>query len=122
LAPDLRVLAYAVVAALGVGLLFGLAPARVAARTDVVDALKAASGAGRAPAPTRGLRAIVIAQIAVSTTLLVGAGLLTRTYLNTRAISPGIRTHDVSIVSLDLGQIAVDGAEGRRVFDDVRTR
>jgi predicted permease len=121
-APDLRVLAYAVVAALGVGLLFGLAPARVAARTDVVDALKTAGGAGRAPAATRGLRAIVIGQIAVSTTMLVAAGLLTRTYLNTLAVSPGIRTQDVSAVSLDVGQIAAEPAEGRRVLDEVLTR
>jgi predicted permease len=121
-APDLRVLAYAVVAALVVALLFGLAPARLAVRTDVVDALKGAAGAGRAPAAARGLRAIVAGQIAVSTLLLVGAGLLTRTYLNTLAVSPGIETRGVSVVSLDLGQTGIDPVEGRRVLDDILAR
>ena len=120
--PDLRVLLYAAAGAFVVAALFGLAPARYAARTDVVEALRGSAGAGRRPGTIRTLSAIVIGQIAVSTTLLVGAGLLVRTYLNTQAIDPGIQTKNVLAVSLDLNQVALNEADGRRFFQDVTRR
>jgi predicted permease len=61
--------------------LFGLAPALAAGRSDVVSALKAGGrgGAGGGLAMTR---ALVVAQIAISLVLLVGANLFARTLLN----------------------------------------
>ncbi len=120
--PDVRVLIYAAVAAIVVAALFGLAPARLAARTDVVEALRGSAGAGRRPATVRALSAVVVGQIAVSTTLLVGAGLLVRTYLNTLAVDPGIQTKNVLAVSLDLNQVALSEADGRRFFQEVTRR
>jgi len=120
--PDFRVFAYAVVAAIAVAGLFGLAPARSAARTDVIDALRGSSGSGRRPATVRTLMAIVIAQIAVSTTLLVGAGLLVRTYLNTLAVNPGIETRNIVAVSLDVDQLSLDASEGRRLYEELVRR
>jgi putative ABC transport system permease protein len=122
LTPDLRVFAYAVVGSILVAALFGLAPARYASRADVVDALKASAGSGRRPATVRALMAIVVGQIAVSTTLLVGAGLLVRTYLNTLAVEPGIETRHLLTVSLDLDQLGTDAVAGRRLYDDVLRR
>jgi predicted permease len=121
-APDLRVLIYAMLAAIVVAALFGLAPARYASRTDVVDALKSAGGGGRRPGTVRALRAIVIGQLAVSTTLLVGAGLLVRSYLNTLAVAPGIETRGLVAVSLDVDQLGIDASHGRRVYDEIVRR
>ena len=116
--PDLRVVAYAVVAAAVVAALFGLAVARSASRTDVVDSLKASGGSGRRPATMRALRTIVVGQIAVSTTLLVAAGLLVRTYLNTLAVDPGIETRHLLAVSLDLDQLGLDAPAGRLLYNE----
>jgi predicted permease len=120
--PDLRVLLYAVLAAMVVAAVFGLAPARYAARTDVVNALKSAGGGGQRPGTARALRAIVIGQLAVSTTLLVGAGLLVRSYLNTLAAAPGIETRGLVAVGLDVDQLGIDAARGRGVYDEILRR
>ena len=120
--PDWRVLLYAVAVGSIVAALFGLAPARHALRTDVVDALRGSAGAGRRPAAVRALMVIVVGQVAVSTTLLVGAGLLVRTYLNMLAIEPGIETRQLLTVSLDLDQVGIGAAEGRRVYEGILQR
>lgn len=79
LTPDWRVLVFTLVAAGVTGVAFGLVPALRAARPDLVPALKA-SGEGAAERNRRfGLRsALVIVQVAVSLTLLVGGTLLVR--------------------------------------------
>jgi len=69
--------------ALATGVIFGLIPAWSAARVDLHDALK--EGSGRGAGTTRQARArsvLVIAEIALSLVLLVGAGLLMGTFRN----------------------------------------
>ena len=119
---DARVFVYAVLAALAIAGLFGLAPARFASRTDVVDALKASGGSGRRPATLRALTTVVVGQIAVSAALLVVAGLLVRTYLNTLAVEPGIDTRNLLAVSLDVEQIDADPRAGRALYEDILRR
>ena len=122
LSPDLRVSAYAAAMALVVAVLFGLVPARLASRVDVIDALRASPGSGRRPGAARALNAIVVGQIAVSTTLLVMAGLLVRTYVNTLGVDPGIETHDRLLVSLDVDQLGIDESAGRRLYEEIQRR
>jgi putative ABC transport system permease protein len=119
---DARVFVYAIAAALVIAGLFGLAPARFASRTDVVDALKASGGSGRRPATLRTLTTVVVGQIAVSTALLVIAGLFVRTYLNTLAVEPGIDTRNLLAVSLDVEQIDADAHAGRVLYEDILRR
>ena len=57
------------------GILFGLAPALQAARTDLIAVLKAGSIGGASGRRSRATQVLVIAQIAISLVLLVGAGL-----------------------------------------------
>jgi putative ABC transport system permease protein len=79
IAVDGRVLAFSLAVSIAAGLLFGLIPSFVAARQSPVTALK---GGGRgATSPRRGARnALVIAEVALSLMLLVGAGLLLRSF------------------------------------------
>jgi predicted permease len=79
LTPDWRVLAFVSILTLVVGALFGAAPAAAASRTSIAELIKVAgnrSGTGRA----RGRRALVIGQVALATVLLVGAGLMVRSF------------------------------------------
>ena len=91
------------------GLLFGLAPAIQVARVDVSAALKAGSrnaqgegGLGSAGRRLRGL--LVVAEVAISLVLLVGAGLLVRSYIRLQDVSPGFEPDGV--VSMRLGATA----------------
>src|SRR5262249_6798754 len=75
-AVDYRVLGFTMAISLLTALLFGLAPALEASRTDLVEALREAAAAGT---PRSGLRsALVIGQVAASLILLIGAGLCAR--------------------------------------------
>ena len=72
----------------GVGVLFGLAPAGGVGRGGLEDALGAA-GRGRVGGSRRLRSALVAGEVAVSFVLLVGAGLLMRSFAELRAVDPG---------------------------------
>ena len=88
ISPDLRVLAFAVAAALAAGLVFGLAPALQGARRDITDRLKAES-AGTGRRRSRLGRVLVAGQLALSLVLLVAAGLFVRAVDRGARIDPG---------------------------------
>jgi predicted permease len=106
IAPDWRVLAFAIGASALTGIFFGLAPALRSTRLDLTPALKenvSSAPIGRAPAGRRlhlgGI--LVIAQVALSIVVLIGAGLLVRTLKNLRDINPGFDTNNVLIFGID---------------------
>jgi predicted permease len=79
LAPDRRVLTFAVAVTLVVGFAFGAFPALAASRMNIAAIIKVAANRG-ATTRARGRCALVIGQIALATTLLVGAGLMVRSF------------------------------------------
>ncbi len=84
------------------GILFGLAPALQATKPALAPALKSERST-----PAQGLmrfgfgKFLVIAQVALSLMLLVGAGLFIRTLENVKAIDAGIRVENVLLASMD---------------------
>jgi predicted permease len=80
---DSRLLAFNGLVSLMTGILFGLAPALHAARVDPGPALKSQTQLGLRRAPL--VKALVVAQVAMSLLLLVGAGLFARTVQNLRS-------------------------------------
>jgi putative ABC transport system permease protein len=110
-ALDGRVLAFTLAVALFTGMAVGLLPALHAARVDLQGTLKAA---GRKPAGARGgqpaRRMLVAAEVALSLVLLVGAGLMIRTFANLLDVDPGFRTEE--LVTLDLSIPMARLAEG----------
>ncbi len=98
---DWAVFAFAATVTLLTGLLFGLAPAAGAARAEVNSGLK--EGAQTATRRRRGLggKALVGFQIALSTLLVIGAGLFLRTLLGLGAIDAGFRTDNLLLAGID---------------------
>ena len=97
---DLRIFAFTATVSIFTGILFGLAPALQATRTDVNTALKDA-----APSATRrrkGLagKSIVVVQVALSMLLVVGAGLFTRTFINLNTTSLGFDPRNLLLFSI----------------------
>ncbi|MGH9839040.1 MAG: ABC transporter permease [Blastocatellia bacterium] len=119
--PDARVAGFTVLLSLATALLFGMAPAIQSSRPDVVPELKeAAMTRGRRQGRLSGV--IVIAQIAVTATLLVGAGLLLRTMQRLAAIDPGFATESVLALSLDLKSLGYTEAKGQQLYQQLTER
>jgi putative ABC transport system permease protein len=102
---DLRVLVFTLGVSLLTGILFGLAPVLAAFRVSLNNTLKDAvphSGVGT----RRAQRALMVAEIALSFVLLIGAGLLVKSFHQLTAIQPGFDPHGVltAQVSLPLDQ------------------
>jgi predicted permease len=103
---DWRVLGFAAVATLLTVLLIGCAPLWRIARTAAFDVLKQASARTGTSARTgRFQAALVVVQLALSLTLIVGAGLLVRTFAQLRSTDLGFRVESGVVVRLS--EIAV---------------
>jgi len=109
IALDGTVLAFTFGVSILTGLLFGLAPALRAATVDLNTSLKAggrnAQGEGGLGSSRRRLRSLlVIGEVAISLVLLVGAGLLARSFVRLQHVSPGFEPEGV--VSIRIGRSA----------------
>ena len=103
IAIDTEVLLFTLALALITGVLFGIAPAFAAARGDVNDALKEGGrGSTSGGSGARMRRTLVASEIAVALVLLVGAGLLMRSFVKLRAIDPGFDPHNVLTMTISL--------------------
>ena len=92
---DAGVLAFTVGVSLVTGLVFGTFPA-FSSRVDLVATLKSGGkGAGGAGAPRRLQNTLIVAQVAVSVVLLVGAGLLLLSFYRLQGTDPGFRSDRV---------------------------
>jgi len=100
-APNLRMLGFTLLALLCSVLIFGTAPALRAVRTELNSSLK--SGKGSAPASSRSPlgKLLVVAQVALSLLLLVGAGLFVRTLVNLQNVPTGFNQQNVMLFELD---------------------
>jgi predicted permease len=99
--PDARVLIFALAVSVMTGVLFGLVPAWQTARPQLIPALKEESGTVSVGGHVRLRKGLVIAQVALSLLLLVGAGLFARSLWNLRALDPGFRVEALTTFSVD---------------------
>jgi predicted permease len=113
--PDVRVLAFTVLASIATGLVFGLAPAVRQSTLNQVDNLK--DGAVHGGSSRSRLRnALVVAQVSACVVLLVGASLCLRSLLNARSIDPGFETHNTVAAGLNVETFGYDEARGRAFY------
>ena len=120
---DWRVLALSAAVSLAATLIFGLMPAVLTSRIDLVEALKAESSGiitGRAKTWVRA--ALVVVQVALSFLLLVGGGLVMRSLQQLRTASPGFAADRVMSTGIDLVAAGYDSARATTLQDELLSR
>jgi putative ABC transport system permease protein len=95
LQPDWRVIGFTTLVVVGASVFFGLAPALHATRVDLTSAVKQVGAGGAARPASRIRQGLVVAQLALSVVLLVGAGLMVRSLANLAKVDLGFRSDDV---------------------------
>jgi hypothetical protein len=112
---DARVAVFTALLALATLMLFALIPALQATLADMAGILRDAGSAGRGATRHRLRRGLVAAQVALSTVLLVGAGLCIRSLVMAQKMTPGFQPDGVVVGWIDL--IAANyNADRQRTF------
>jgi putative ABC transport system permease protein len=99
---NMAVLAYAILLSLATGLIFGLFPAVYGSRLDLSDALKDGNAAAGERSGAWGRSLLVTGEVALSIILLIGAGLMIRSFVRLIRVDPGFRAAEVVAVDLNL--------------------
>ena len=92
---DYRVLGFAFGVAALTGIVFGLAPALQASKLDVSSSLKEGGRTGEGHRRTSARSLLLVGEVALSLVLLVGAGLLIKSFLRLQEVRPGFNPHNV---------------------------
>ena len=137
---DYRVFFFTMTVSLTTGMIFGLAPALAASKTDLVSALKEGSRTASAGGLRRRLRqTLVVAEVALALVVLIGAGLLVGSFARLVAVKPGFDPNNLLtmwvamtserygtvaanvrfIKELTVGLEALPGVEGIAISNDL---
>ena len=117
-AMDYRVFGFFLAVSAATGILCGLAPALQISKANINDYLKEGSQRAGSGVRTRRLAGgLLIGQIALALVLLIGAGLMTRTFVNIQRIDFGIETSDVLTARLTLREEKYPEPEDRLAFE-----
>lgn len=119
--PDGYVLKWMLVITLLTGVVFGLAPALLASRVDLIAVIK---GGAAGPSQKRrrlNLRgALVIAQVTISLVVLICAGLFIRSLAQARQTDPGFETENLVTMMINPGLLSYDEPTTRRFFQELQ--
>lgn len=117
IAVDGGALLFTAAVALATGVFFGLAPALQSVRIDLNATLKdTARGAGGGHRRLRG--SLVIAEVAIALVLLVGAGLMIRTFIGLNAVDPGFTTTGTFVAKISLPRAQFPDSAKQYAFVD----
>jgi len=116
---DARVMLFTLGVSALTGLVFGLAPALQTSRSNLQETLKDGSRSGASDVAGRAIRrALVVAEVALSLTLLVGAGLLIRSVAKLQGVDPGFDPKNVLTFNLALPQAKYRSDTSQILFGD----
>jgi len=122
LSLDYRVVLFTAGTTVLTGIVFGLLPSLHASKVDLVSALQRRNDDDGRPGRRGGLRhSLVVAQIALSLLLVIGAGAFVRSMQSAQHIDPGFETKNVLLVSVDVRR-GYDREKGRAYFRNVLER
>jgi len=121
---DTPVILYTSLAALITGVLFGMAPALQAGVTSAGEFLKEGGRAGSEGSRGRRLRsAVAVVEIAVALVLLIGAGLLVRSFVAMNGVELGFDPRNILALRVDLPDAQYpQGAQVTAFYDDLESR
>ena len=103
---DLTVLMFTAIVAVGTGILFGLLPALASAKPELTEALKEGGrGSTTGTRRNRIRNGLVISEIALALVLLVGAGLLMKSFIKLQNVNPGFNPRNVLTMEISLPQL-----------------
>ena len=120
IAVDGSVLLFTLAVAFVTSLMFGLVPALQASRLDLSDALKEGGRGSGGVVRNRMRSALVVAEVALSLVVVVGASLLIRSFVKLQGVDPGFTTEN--IVSMDISSLGPDAARRIAVMEDIYGR
>ena len=116
---NVSVLAFTLLVAIAAGFLFGLAPALQLSRTDLQKGLceggRSSTGSGR---HTRVRSVLVVAEVSLACVLLIGAGLMLRSFVNLLRMDRGFRPEHVLTASIPLPEADYKPGEAASRFYD----
>ena len=123
-AIEWRVILFAFALAIVTGIVFGLAPALYATRTPIRASLNEESRGGSGSARQRKLHSsLVVVEIGLALVLLVGAGLLLRSFTRLTNVPPGFNADNLLIVNLPLSpQKYHDDVSRTSVVEEITAR
>jgi predicted permease len=116
-------LLFALVLSLGTALLFGVVPSLAAARANPGEDLKEGSRGSTSGGRTRLRSGTVVLQVALSVVLLIGSGLLLRSFARLRGVDPGFRVENLLAGEVSLSGSDYQDREARvQFFESLRER
>jgi putative ABC transport system permease protein len=123
---DAAVFTFTAIVSLAAGVLFGLAPALQISRSDLNSVLREEGRGATAGRRRNALRSLlVVAQVALSVLLLIGAGLLLRNFVGLRDSNPGFRPGNLLTMNVSLPPFRyprpAQAAFYRDLLGDIRT-
>lgn len=119
---DGGVLLFTTVVSVGVALAFGLVPALHASRQDLKENLNESAGSTGSPYARRLLSGLVVIEVALALVLLVGAGLMTRSFSKLLQVSPGFDSTNLVAARVLLPVTKYQRATQVRFYEDVIER
>jgi predicted permease len=120
--PNARVLGFTLLASLVSALIFGIAPALRAARIEPNSSLKSGKGAAQTTPRSRFGKALVVAQVALSLLLLIGAGLFVRTLINLQNLPSGYNQQNAMLFRIGSDATGYKGAELSALLGEVEQK
>jgi putative ABC transport system permease protein len=120
---DHRVFGFTLLVSLVTGILFGLVPAIQASKVDLNESLKEGAIKAKAGFRHRSVRSLlVVSEVALALVLLIGAGLLIKSFVRVLAVDPGFNPHNLLTVSLDLPGAKYKFDEKKAFYRDIVER
>jgi len=119
---DYRVLTFALGVSALTGILFGIVPALQASKLDVTSALKEGGRSGEGHRRTSARSLLLIGEVALSLMLLVGAGLLIKSFVRLQEVSPGFNAHNVLTANVQLPYPKYDNPQFVEFFRQLKER
>lgn len=120
---DITVMGFALLASVLCGVITGLLPAWRVWGSDVRESLAHASSRSSTAGGERLRSGLLVAEVAFSVLLLVGAGLLLRSFARLSSVNPGFSVENLLVMEADLSALGSEGATRRAAFyEQVRQR